>query len=212
LGDQERLFFPGSFSISVWVRPTALVQNPFGTYIVSDYASSADLSSFSIRLQGTNSFPPGAAAFFWENPSQSFSAAQTFTDLDETSDVWYHLVAVYEDTDGDLGDAGISSLYVNGMLEGEAFPFQPRTDVGGSTAIGRAGSFDNSAFNFDGQIDEVAFFDYALNEQELLWLLNHSLMMIPEPGSAGLLAMGGLLLGAIRRRHNGNGQPMWSIA
>jgi hypothetical protein len=201
LGDQSSLFFTNSFSISLWARPTANVQNPFGQYLVADYSASADLSSFAIRLQGTNQGAnAGQAAFFWENPQQNVTFATSTTDLDSTLNVWYHLLAVWEDTDGDAGDEGVRSIYINGVLEGTESTAQVRSDVGGNTAIGRAGSFDALNFNFDGQIDDVAFFDYALNAQEASWLHNHSLRSIPEPASFSLFVLGGLLLGGKRVR------------
>ncbi|MBA2297822.1 MAG: LamG domain-containing protein, partial [Actinobacteria bacterium] len=150
-------------------------------------------------LQGTNQGAnAGRVAFFWQNPSPIFPGATSTTDLDDTLNAWYHIVAVWEDTDGDTGDNGVRSIYINGVLEGTESTAQPRNDVGGNTAIGRAGSFDNQNFNFDGQIDDVAFFNYPLNSEEARWLRNNSLNSIPEPASFGLLALGGLLLGGRR--------------
>lgn len=179
LGDQPSLFFPGAFSISVWVRPTEVATNQFGHYIVADYVPSADQSSFGIRLNGTR-IPDdaGKIGFFWEFPQQIFpSLLLSTTDLDAVINTWYHITAV---SDG----AETSRLYINGILENEFTFSQTRDDVPGNTAIGRAGSFEAPSFNFEGQIDEVAFFNYALNGDEASWLFHNSIRGLSAPPAA----------------------------
>jgi hypothetical protein len=194
LGNQANLFFPGAFSLSLWARPSEVVTNPFGHYLVADYSSSADMSSFALRLNGTAAGAnAGRAGFFWENPPASTPGFITsVTDIDSSINNWYHIVTVYD-------GAGTSRIYINGVLENSLSFVQARTDIGGNTAIGRAGSFDAPNFNFNGLVDDVAFFDYALTDDNALWLSTNSLNAIPEPASSGLL-LAGLGLAARRRR------------
>lgn len=187
LGDQPSLFFPNSFSISAWVRSTSEQTNPFGTYIVADYDANGGASSFALRLNGTNANQgntPGEVSFFWENPGGNLPQTRSTTDVDASLNTWFHIVAVWNDTDGNAGNAGIRSLYVNGVLEGTNSTPQDRSDNGAISAIGRPGSFSNAAFNFNGNIDDVAFFDYALNKQEASWLHNNSIRQVPSTTTA----------------------------
>jgi hypothetical protein len=179
LGDQASLFFPGAFSISVWVRPTEAATNAFGHYVVADYIANADQSSFAIRLNGTsNPDNAGKIGFFWEFPPQNFPGfVLSTTDLDAVINTWYHITAV---SDG----AETSRLYINGILENEVTFSQTRGDVPGNIAIGRAGSFEAPNFNFEGQIDEVAFFNYALNGDEASWLFHNSIRGLSAPPAA----------------------------
>ena len=97
-------------------------------------------------------------------------------------DEWHHVVGVFEN--------GQSTIYVDGVRGTTADTSAGGTalqDAGATLLIGS--TRDGSAFNWNGLIDEVAFYDYALTEQQIA---DHVAAAIPEPGT-GLLALFGLL-------------------
>ena len=111
-------------------------------------------------------------------------------DTASTANTWQNVIVTY--------DAGLS-LYT-AYLDGTSFA----TLNGGSTAVGGlviGGHRAGTGRNFDGQIDDVAFFDHVLTAPEISFLQNNSAANIPEPGSVALLGLAstGLLL---RRRRS----------
>ncbi len=118
-------------------------------------------------------------------------------------DTWYHIVATF---DGDK-----SRLYVNGVLEAT-----DDRDLGYGTAtpdtiLGRFYTFYASGLEFNGLIDEVRISDtardldwilaqYRLMSDQVAYLEFGDELLLPEPNSLVLLALGGLALLGYRRR------------
>lgn len=101
---------------------------------------------------------------------------------------WHQYVGVYDPTD--TGQE--LKLYVDGLLRAVASTTGPLTASGQPVYIG----YDNLANRyFDGFIDEVAIFDYALSFAQIR---GHWMEAVPEPGTCTLLALG--TLGLLRRR------------
>ncbi|MCA9263844.1 MAG: LamG domain-containing protein [Planctomycetales bacterium] len=104
---------------------------------------------------------------------------------------WHHVVGSFEN--------GLLTVWIDGALVGTADTGeQPTTlqDAGATLFIGS--TRDGSAFNWKGFIDDVAFYDYALSEQQIA----AHIRAIPEPASGLTLAAGLLVLlfGTRRRR------------
>ncbi len=174
VGDPANLFFPGAFSISAWVRRDASGVR----YILGDYDSPGLDSSYALRVNSS-----GTVSFFWEN-SSTFPMATSTTVL--TLGTYYHLVGTWDGT--------TRRLYVNATLEGINSTPQSRPGFGQNTTFGRAGNF--SGLYFNGLIDEVGIWNYALNQDEVDWLNQNSLnnlgaeAIVPEPSALPLLLTG----------------------
>lgn len=104
------------------------------------------------------------------------------------ADEWYHLAAI--------NDAGTMLLYLDGNLIGTRAGTSAWTDDM-NMLMGRLNTGDSSR-SFQGLIDEVALFDYALSAEQIRTHMN---MTVPEPASALLVLLGTAAAGGrIRRR------------
>jgi len=104
------------------------------------------------------------------------------------ADEWNHLVAVK--------DAGTMLLYLNGNQVGTASDTTAFNDTL-NVALGRI-TQSGSDRSFQGLLDEVALYNYALSVDEIRAHMN---MVVPEPASAVLVLLGTMGLGGrIRRR------------
>ncbi|XAL98041.1 PEP-CTERM sorting domain-containing protein [Phycisphaeraceae bacterium D3-23] len=106
-----------------------------------------------------------------------------------TASTWQNVVVTYD----------ASSGTINAYLDGNLFA----TDTQGTTAAVEGlvigGHRDGTGRNFDGQVDDVAFFDTVLTSQGIAFLQNNSASLVPEPGSLALLGLGGLMIARRRR-------------
>jgi hypothetical protein len=155
LGNQSSLYFPGEFSISAWLKRTASVPT-YSAYIISDYISSGDASSFALRIGGSASGNEDRFQFFWENPAATNPMVTSNTVTNQ--DAWYHVVGTWDGTTTRM-------IYVNGILENTNNTAQNRTDNGQNTTIGNAGSYHGNNVHFPGQIDDVRLYNYALTPE-----------------------------------------------
>lgn len=112
-------------------------------------------------------------------------------------DKWAHLVGTFlwdgNPPDGNGALSGIKTLYVNGVsVVSAAGKYKPMLVATNPLWIG-TGNDDGSSFRFNGKIDEVAFYNYALTAQQVA---AHFAASVPEPTSLGLLFLGlcGLML------------------
>ncbi len=101
----------------------------------------------------------GNANFVTRNSGNEFALAESLSPF--TKGEWHHVVGIF--------DEGISTVYIDGMQGTEVdtsatgFDLQDR---GGTLLIGS--TRDGSTFLWTGLIDEVAFYDYALSEDQIL--------------------------------------------
>lgn len=156
IGDKDELFCSSDCTYSAWIKPTGGAGT--NRYILADYRSLGDLSSFALRLNTNNKID-----FFWENPA---AVSPTATSTTATSlNTWYHVVGSWDGT--------TRKIYVNGVLEGSNATAQGNhDDVGGSMTIGRPGDFDGLYFN--GAIDDVRVYNYALSPTQVRMLYNEN--------------------------------------
>jgi len=117
---------------------------------------------------------------------------------------WNHVALVYG------GAGGTKTIYVNGVdVLNQAIPagfapdgldsFELLPNNGNNMYLGSwpTGSGTGGVEYFDGQMDEVFFAQRALDQSEIQALVDDS--MIPEPATALLLLVGGVLVGWSRR-------------
>lgn len=97
-----------------------------------------------------------------------------------------------------VGKSGASALYVDGALVGSNTTSFANI-VAATTGIRIGSGFGNARF-FDGLIDEVAIYKTALTEGQIDAHIAAAVAIVPEPGSAALLALGALAAATLRRR------------
>jgi hypothetical protein len=179
----------GAFTLEAWVKGSPAQE--VGAAVIAKGAGGGD-EQFALDIVN------GAYRFFaWngQNPNTP-TVLQTGATPDDT---WQHVAAVM-----DIGE-GVMQVYVNGQLVGAAAP--PSTIVNNAHAVSvgareSQGSI-NYDHNFDGLIDEVAVYSYALSAQEVQ--AHFDAAFIPEPSTMALALIGGMLLAGarlMRRRHS----------
>ena len=142
------LYVSGAFSVGAWVYRTGSPSSSWGGYIFCDYNSAGNACSFALLLNGSSA-TPNTVGFFWENGGAPQANSSTVLALN----TWYHVVGTWDGT--------TRRLYINGAADGTNATAQSRSDNGGDTAIGRAGSYTD--LFFPGALDEVFLYSGALS-------------------------------------------------
>ncbi|MDB2673697.1 LamG domain-containing protein [Akkermansiaceae bacterium] len=114
------------------------------------------------------------------------------------ANMWNHIAVTFD------ADGGTTGGIINAYLNGSATPFATLDDVATSTAVGGlviGGHRAGTGRNFDGQIDDVAFWDNVLSTAEIQSLqTNTANNVIPEPSGTVLLSLGMLAFVMHRRK------------
>ncbi len=142
--DDDRLDLQDSFTIGVWVRPSALPSSGLMTILSKDVNYEFHLKS------------DGSVNWWWQTSSPSATRQ-----LDSTTRVsvgqWSHVVIRFAKND--------QSIYINGTLAGQArFNGTPRANTN-PLQLGNDQGLTGRYFN--GQLDEVRIFDTALSPTEI---------------------------------------------
>jgi hypothetical protein len=109
-----------------------------------------------------------------------------------TVNVWQNVVVTF-DADGGTTSGGIINAYLYGT------PFATADNIASSNAVEGlviGGHRAGEGRNFDGLIDDVAFYDHVLLPTEITSLQTNA---VPEPSGIALLGLSGLAL-VLRRR------------
>lgn len=107
-----------------------------------------------------------------------------------TRDTWHHVVGIFEN--------GVATVYIDGVagasvdISGTGMNLQ---DLGDFLLLGS--TRDGTQFNWDGLLDEIAFYDYGLSQSQIN---DHIAAAIPEPSAFLLLALAGIPF--LRRRRS----------
>jgi len=148
LGNPPSLRLSGDMAVMAWVK---LRENNSGLYMgIAGKMVSGPLG-YSLVRYSSNQFR------FWMARSTGYSAvdsAQFYTDSE-----WHHVAGVLQ--------AGTAYLYVDGLQQSQGSPgMSGVTDSGDNAVIGRQ-YWDRTDRNFAGLIDEVRFYNRALNPAEV---------------------------------------------
>ena len=140
-GNNSSLNITSNITLSVWVKPTtAITSQNFAMFVAKGINS--DYMLFSNSSTGTARMRLGSSFLI-----DSVSTIST--------NVWTHIVGTY--------DGSNLKIYLNGSLDNTVSQTGAIPSTSGSLQIGAA----NSANRFNGQIDEVAIFNRALNTTEI---------------------------------------------
>jgi hypothetical protein len=155
LGNPAGLNFAGAISLEAWAKP-ATVQGTFGN-IIAHGVNAAGNAEVMLRITDGNRYQLGS----WDGANHGTEFA--LPDADKSGTNWVHLVGTH--------DGSNWKLYRNGLLVASA------ADATGSLlvndadwAIGASGDprFVNGFRGFDGAIDEVAIYNYALSSNQVV--------------------------------------------
>ncbi len=193
------------FTIEFWINPATNVTDGSGPSPVFNRVSEGNRSGWVFFQRAQNE--GWNFAMYNGNGSQ---VGLQLTGGTYTPGTWSHVVVVY--------DGSQPSLFINGVNSGASVSGSGY--AASSSATFSVGGYDTGANPFNGLIDETAFYDVALlpdqiaahfaaasntdpnayaslvtGDGALLYLRN---TQVPEPATAGLLALGAVA--ALRRR------------
>jgi hypothetical protein len=97
-------------------------------------------------------------------------------------ETWYHIVGVFDR----VGDRG--RVYVNGVEKAEGIMSTDPLSNDASTKIGCRNDTGDSAF--EGTIDDVRIYNYALSQEEILEICPPTAATKPQPADKGLVKPG----------------------
>jgi len=186
---------PGAISVEAWVNKDDLSGTEFiaGTRINGGGAG-AEMAFYdsTLRMAGRSS------------PSDSFQQANIdFLAAGGSAGEWHHLVGILDYPRDQI------RLYVDGLLAGAqnvTFASNSYTVGASMTEPDSIGSSPNGGYLFQGLLDEVAFYAFALDDpngdglrtDSRVWA-HYTAATLPEPQSLGLLALGAIGAGCLRR-------------
>ena len=145
---------PSALTVAAWIRPTKLGAQRIIRKVSGENGFSLFLSpngQVSVRLNDTNRLRV--------NSQQTYPTDGT---------AWMHIAATYDGKD--------IKLYVNGVLDGQA---SASTEFDGKDAPLSIGATSTGAFAFQGALDDVRLYNFALAEPGIQQLASQPLMPSP---------------------------------
>jgi hypothetical protein len=148
LGSSTGLGFTGDFTLSAWVKTSAIGANQF---IIDNSNNASNGSGYSLRLLTTGKVR------FWSYLSTSSIDSTTIL----LPNTWYHIAATHDRSGTE------NKLYINGVLDvsgaSGGLNIVPTTNL-------RIGTSALLGFPFNGNIDEPCFFNRKLIQSEITTL------------------------------------------
>ena len=147
------------YSISMWINPDDVTTN-YGVFMsMGNSGTSSPIFLLEISLTDGK-----LGALIRDDSSvQLFDPAHKESNTTISNGNWYHIV--WTDNQGD------ANLYVNTSLDATDYSYTPSALTLNRTTIGAMGRTTIESF-FNGQIDEVRFYDKALSTDEISDLYN----------------------------------------
>ena len=175
------------------------------------YEQGGDIRGLNVYIEGNNLYLNG-----WNTPTDGPGSpwGPSFITATVSAGTTYHVVLVFE---GDLGLAGTITGYLDGASLGTAtgigllYAHADDIGIGGENGLsnyhdGLSGTTD--AFPFNGVIDEVALYDYALPSTRILVHAGDCLVTVPDvvglPQAQAEANIGaaGLAVGDVAQQHS----------
>jgi hypothetical protein len=162
LSNADDLNFANDFTLSIWVKTSAIGSNQF----VIDKSTSASVGNgYSLRVLNT-----GKVRFWSYSANNSLNSTTTLS-----ADTWYHIAATHDRS------GAVNKIYINGALDvsGASGTFNATSNnlrIGTSAVLGNP---------FGGNLDEASFYDSELSASDILTIYNSgqptdlSLLSIP---------------------------------
>ena len=185
-----------SFSISTWQYLSPGATNASNRYFVFEASDNFDVSWGSTTLTGTlpTTNPIGFAAYIGET-----GPVGTPSTLALSQGEWHQVVHTFSSD----GTTTTLQVYVDGVVTGLTGT-KATVDINfASLYFGRQRGTNTTDRDWDGMLDEIGIWDRALTASEvsdLRALGLAGLSVVPEPGTAALAGMLGLVLALRRRR------------
>ena len=152
------------FSIAMWVQTTDVgATGPWsaGRGLV-DGATKANEEDFGTALNG------GKFSFGIGGPDTTLTSSVPIND-----GTWHHVVATRNSTTGAL------QIFVDGVLNTHKLASKGPRSAASNLRIGGVQNGAAAGF-FNGTIDQVQIYDYALTSKEVGYIYNHTKMLIPS--------------------------------
>lgn len=159
VGKYPALDIPGNRTLSLWVKHVSI---PGSVYLLSDFDAAGGFSQGSLR-SGSGASVYGYYQSHTDASNLGFDGA-----IPAVIGTWQHVAIVRDDT------AKTVQLYVDGVADGATHSYAGKTvspqSVCGQLTFARAGSFVGVNRYYDGKLDDIAIYPYALTAAQILRL------------------------------------------
>lgn len=172
----------GSFSVTLWAFPTTVGgahRSPF----TSREDNTVSVNGPIIYIEPTGNWS------YWAGNNGPSGAWNPVTAGAATANAWTHVAITY-DADTTTRKMFLDGVEVINQLGGVSANLLRDLHIGG-------GADDGNSFTWAGRIDDVGFWDTALNQAEIQRVISSG---VPEPALPALLGLAGSLLLGRRRR------------
>jgi len=146
----------GTHSVSFWVKLTTLPPTGKAYYVVSKWTNAAEHKQININADGK--------VFYYLFGTTAGSGVTSTAALQ--TGVWTHVAATY--------DGAAMKIYINGALSASTPANNDVGDSNGTLYLGNNPQIaaTNSGANFNGQLDELGWFNSALSASEIANIYN----------------------------------------